>query len=274
MYKELWSSTDQRALQLFELSVKHGDLAGALLAVEGAPATPSSDARSELRRLGEAVKVGAGGLDPATAIVRVLVDSEGFRGEQAAYYAPRNSFLTAVLERRRGLPILLSAVWVLVGEQAGIVVEGVGLPGHFIVRVGGPDGVLVDPFAGGQMLSVPDCKALIDTMSAGTVGWQDKFLAVTPTDGILERVLQNLVNSYQRAQEPEGLFRTARFLAALRPAESEPALVQAKMAEALGAHETAVQLYQFVLDRFPGTPAADSAGEKLHELREEPPELN
>src|SRR5436305_7105555 len=82
------------------------------------------------------------------ALNRYLFDEQRFEGNEADYYDPRNSMLHRVLERRTGIPITLSIVYIEVGRRAGLSVEGVGLPGHFIVRVLDVEGgkVLVDPF--------------------------------------------------------------------------------------------------------------------------------
>lgn len=271
---DLWSREDRLSLLGFDVAVRHGDLAGALLAVEGAPPDTSAHARVALQILGDRIRHIAGYADSATALSRVLVQQEGFLGDADDYYNPQNSFLSAVLQRRRGLPILLSAVWILAGEEAGMVVDGVALPGHFVVRVGGPTGVLVDPFAGGQMLSVHDCADIVRSLSGGEVPWNDNFLAPASLDGLLERVLRNLMNSFQRTAEPEGLFRTARFLAALRPQHVDLQLLQARMADLVGARDMAMELYGEVQDHFPGSTAADLAGTRLVELRHGGLEIN
>jgi regulator of sirC expression with transglutaminase-like and TPR domain len=72
-----------------------------------------------------------------------------FRGNETDYYDPRNSDLTSVVERRLGIPLTLGIVMVAIGRRAGLTVRGVGFPGHFLVRVGEGEGVLVDPFADG-----------------------------------------------------------------------------------------------------------------------------
>ena len=85
------------------------------------------------------------------ALNRYLFQEEGFHGNIAEYYDPRNSFLNDVIDRRIGIPITLSTVYMEVARRAGVQVEGVGLPGHFIVRVVlGGHGLLVDPFHGGR----------------------------------------------------------------------------------------------------------------------------
>src|SRR5690606_22692336 len=101
---------------------------------------------------------------------------------------PSNNHLSSVLERRLGQPILLAIVWILLGAQAGVEVQGVGMPGHFLARVGGERGVVVDPFAGGKVLSRDECKAIFDRVTGGHVEWRDDFLLATPPARIAERV--------------------------------------------------------------------------------------
>jgi regulator of sirC expression with transglutaminase-like and TPR domain len=269
---ELWSQEDRLALATFEVALKNDDLAGALLAVEGVTPKDAAECRILLHEYGQRTQ--DMGLDPVSAMGRVLVDQEGFHGDTDDYYNPSNSYLSSVVDRKRGLPILLSALWMLVGEQAGISVEGIGLPGHFIVRVGGAGGVLVDPFAGGKMLSVSDCARMVDVLSSGTVTWDDAYLTSISLDALLERVLRNLMHSFQRAGEPESLFRAAKFYSALRPHEVEPLLVHARLAEAMGARQMAVDIYGSIQDHFPNTPAAELAGSRLVDLRGEPFETN
>jgi regulator of sirC expression with transglutaminase-like and TPR domain len=116
---------------------------------------------------------------------QVLGDAHGFLGDQAQYDHPDNSMLDLVLTRRRGLPILLSVVYVEVARRAGIEFAGVGLPGHFVVgHFGVNPPVLLDPFAGGETLTIAaDREALIRP-------WGVHEIAM--------RMLNNLVAAYQR----------------------------------------------------------------------------
>lgn len=91
----------------------------------------------------------------------VLFAEGGFRGNDDDYYDPRNSYLNDVLERRVGIPISLSVLVLAVCRRAGVVAEGVGFPGHFLVRVGGPAGVLIDPFNGGKPLDDTGLTAIL-----------------------------------------------------------------------------------------------------------------
>src|SRR5438128_2260542 len=86
-----------------------------------------------------------------TELAGYLFDECGFRGNQEEYYDPRNSYLNDVLERRTGIPITLSLVLIETGVRLGLGIEGVGFPGHFLVRVAGSRGpLLLDPFYGGR----------------------------------------------------------------------------------------------------------------------------
>ncbi|MEE1927735.1 transglutaminase-like domain-containing protein [Streptomyces sp. TRM 70351] len=129
----------------------------------------------------------------ARALSRLLGDQEGFHGAPADYERLDSSLLGAVLRRRRGLPILLSVVWMEVARRAGAPVHGVALPGHFVVgfgQPGGPDQVLADPFAGGAVLSGEEVDALV----ARATGGPPAPSVMRPADplAIVRRVLDNI----------------------------------------------------------------------------------
>jgi regulator of sirC expression with transglutaminase-like and TPR domain len=90
------------------------------------------------------------------AMVRLLYDELGFSGNEGDYYDPRNSYLNDVLERRVGIPITMAVVLMAIGRRLDIAIEGVGFPGHFLVRAGGHGGLFLDPFNRGQVLDPSD----------------------------------------------------------------------------------------------------------------------
>lgn len=97
--------------------------------------------------------------DPISALGAVIGRRHGFTGDAREYDHPDNSMLPAVLERRRGLPITLSVLYVAVARRAGIPLRGVGLPGHFVAgHFPTPDArpELLDPFHAGVRIAVPD----------------------------------------------------------------------------------------------------------------------
>lgn len=128
----------------------------------------------------------------AEALARLLGEREGYRGSPSDYQRLESSLLGEVLRRRRGLPILLSVVWLEVARRAGAPVYGVALPGHFVVGFGDPAGehVLVDPFAGGRPLDPEDAETLV----AGATGGPLTAAMLQPAQPleIVRRVLNNI----------------------------------------------------------------------------------
>lgn len=151
---------------------------------------------AELDRLAAAVAAEAG-REPepkraAAALALVLGGRARFRGRQSDYADLRSSLLHEVLRLRRGLPILLSMVWIDVGRRAGIPVYGIALPGHFVVGIGDPDDTfeLADPFHGGVPLS--RARARLLAAQAGGQASDPALLRPAPPTTILLRVLNNI----------------------------------------------------------------------------------
>src|SRR5881396_777188 len=110
---------------------------------------------------------------------RLLFEEMGFRGNREEYYDPRNSFLNDVLDRRIGIPITLSTVYLEVGRRIGCRLAGVAFPGHFMVRLMGRDAmpdVLIDPFNRGRILTEAECRALLLEMYGGQVPFSPDLL--------------------------------------------------------------------------------------------------
>jgi regulator of sirC expression with transglutaminase-like and TPR domain len=132
-------------------------------------------------------------------LCRCLFHDLGFRGNQKDYYDPRNSYLNEVLDRRTGLPILLSLVAVAVGARVGLEVVGVGLPGHFVAKaVEGGAEVLFDPFHGGRLLTPEQCGALVERVVGAPFQVTAGALAAVPPGPLVLRMLTNLKGTYLR----------------------------------------------------------------------------
>ncbi len=270
--RDLWTSEDEEDVHLFLDAVSRGDLLSALSAIEGAPAADRLETEAQVtawaavaaRRLPLLPSRGPFAL--SRLLRGLLVDDLSFRGDNEDYSASRNCCLHQVLARRKGMPILLACVWIEVGRRAGIPVDGIGMPGHFLVRVGGAVGVHVDPFAGGQELSREGCRALHDRIAGPKARWNEEFLGVSTTDQILERVLNNLAVSTRDEKDAAGSYRVATFLAALRPASPERTLQKAMTAAAIGVTEEAATVFADVIERFPDSPEAERASRGLDSL--------
>jgi len=204
------------------------ELVDELLAASNAPGTalaqaalviarieyPRLDAAAYLARLdgmGEAARcwIGAhadqtGDRSPLSSIAglnRYLFENQRFTGNRDRYEDPRNSCLNEVLDRRTGIPITLSLVYIEVGRRAGVQVEGVNFPGHFLVRLPGDmtetrGCVIIDPFHAGALLSERDCRRLLQKHVGAEVAFSKSLLAPATRTQIVVRMLLNLKRTY------------------------------------------------------------------------------
>jgi regulator of sirC expression with transglutaminase-like and TPR domain len=123
----------------------------------------------------------------------VLFDEEGFAGNLERYYNALNSYLPAVLDTRRGLPIILSLIYKIVGQWCGLTVEGLNAPGHFLVRVWCESTwMIVDPFFGGQMLTRDEAIERLQRVLGKKLPRSDELLATASHEQWLTRIIGNL----------------------------------------------------------------------------------
>ena len=133
------------------------------------------------------------------AIGEFFYEDLGFRGDRRTYYDPDNSFIDQVVRRRKGIPISLSALYLIVLRRIGLPVEGVGLPGHFILRLRAARSVLIDPFHGGRVLTRKDC---IERLQAMGYGFSERLLAPVDDRRMLLRALGNLLHTFGFGEDP------------------------------------------------------------------------
>ena len=257
------------------------DLARAALLV-GAEEEPR---RAEVERclarldeLGEAARARAvrWGGSKVEALNKYLFEELGFVGNESDYYDPRNSMLHQVLGRRTGIPITLSVVYIEVGRRAGLRVEGVGLPGHFIVRAfenEEDEGVLVDPF-NRRSTDAEECQGRIDVIYDGRLELSEEHLRAVSARSILARMLGNLKAVYVRA----GLFRRAlaavERLLLLAPSDLDERRDRGMLLAQLDQLHEAIADTQTYLNLFPNAPDAETVREQLKKMQARQAMLN
>ena len=127
----------------------------------------------------------------------VLFEQERFRGNRIDYYNPQNSFLNRVLERRLGIPLTLSLVYMEVGKRLGLQIAGVGMPFHFIVRCDLPGAAIyIDPYEKGKFLSEQDCRDRLSQIFKQQADFDPSWLEPLSSKQLLLRMLLNLKNIY------------------------------------------------------------------------------
>jgi regulator of sirC expression with transglutaminase-like and TPR domain len=201
---------------------------------------------------------------PALGLAQFLFSTLGFSGNEEDYTDPRNSFLNDVIERRLGIPITLSVLFLEVARRVGVMAEGVGLPGHFIVCIqGGVAGdansfvLYLDPFHRGALLSEEDCKARVQTITQGRLPFDSAFLNPVSHRYILTRMLNNLKNFYASANDFERAARVIERLLVLNPHDASEMRNLGLLYGSQGKKKQAVVLLENYLA---ATPDASDAG--------------
>src|ERR1700747_2973257 len=124
-----------------------------------------------------------------------LFTRKGFEGNREKYGDPRNSFLNDVLERRLGIPITLSVIYLEVGRRAGLNLFGVSFPSHFLVKAAGGRGIfIIDPFNGGAILDLDDIRPRLKQIYGQPVELQPAMLKAVGGRRTLARMLRTLEN--------------------------------------------------------------------------------
>jgi regulator of sirC expression with transglutaminase-like and TPR domain len=173
---------------------------GALAIAAGAD--PDLDASTWLRELDRLAR----GIDSLEALIHRLFVEERFAGNTTNYYDPRNSLLDRVLHRKLGIPITLSIVCLEVGRRAGVSLEGISMPGHFLVRPMATNHYL-DAFNGGTLLDLAGCEALFRIANQATpdMPFGRHLLTPAPRRAIFARLLENLRMVYRELGRPADL---------------------------------------------------------------------
>jgi regulator of sirC expression with transglutaminase-like and TPR domain len=193
------------------------DLARACLLI-AEDAYPGLDVEAYLReierlaqRLRARLAPSCGAEEKVVALNQFLYDDLGYAGNAGDYYDPRNSYLNEVIDRRTGIPITLSVLYMEIGRRIGLPLEGVSFPGHFLVRLRLRGGVLIlDPFSGGDPQSEDELRERLKrVIPAGATGGLplavlplEQFLEPATRRQILARVLRNLKGIYREADQP------------------------------------------------------------------------
>lgn len=187
----------------------------------------------------------------------------GFRGDRLDYYSPNNSLLHEVVRRRRGVPLTLGIIMLELGWRIGIPFEGVGFPGHFLVRLTGEEkDLLLDPFKRGMSVHEEDCKKMLEETTGGRMSYDPELLASVGKRAMLQRLLTNLKGAYLRADQDAQALAAVERLLALNPDDIEEVRDRGLLLYRLSRYVPArACLERYVAER-PG--AADRANIERH----------
>jgi len=152
----------------------------------------------------------ASGEETVKTLNRYLFTEQGFKGNTKNYYEVENTYLNRVIDRRTGIPISLSIVYLLIGKRLGLPVHGIGMPGHFLVKYESDRyKIFVDCFNGGALLTEKNCQRFL---SEAGYGFDERYLQHSAVRAILSRMLKNLLAIYAKLDDTLRQTRLTKFM--------------------------------------------------------------
>ncbi len=206
-----------------------------------------------------------------------LFQELGFAPNTENYYDPRNSFLNEVIERKVGIPISLSLLYMEIGQRAGLELYGVSFPGHFLVKCALSEGMVVlDPYSRGASLSLTDLQQRLRDHRGGEVskaivaGW----LVAAGKKDILARMLRNLKAIYLQRREEQHALHMLDAILAMTPESPEDLRDRGLVYQRLECFRAATADLHAYLLRAPDAEDAEEIGRRLDNLRRQHARLN
>lgn len=252
--------------------------ASLLVASEEYPALDVEGYESRLARMGSEFAARARNASPEDGVLLLseyLFAEQGFRGNGDDYYDPRNSFLNEVLDRRMGIPISLSAVYLDIARRAGMEAAGVSFPGHFLVRVEGEYApIIVDPYNGGIRLTKEDCQDRLDRIFSGKVALKQDMLARCGKRAMLVRLLRNLKGIYVKTGDHDRALRTVELILLIEPASRPDKRDKGLILAAMDCYASAADALEAYITVAPGASEAPTLASKVKELRQKAARIN
>ena len=209
------------------------------------------------------------------ALNEFLFDELGYRGNAEEYYDPRNSYLNEVMDRKTGIPITLSVLYMALGRRVGLPLEGVSFPGHFLVRLRLRNGVLVlDPFAAGAPQSASELRdrlqrvippGALDQVAAGELPLE-QFLEPATNRQIIARVLRNLKGIYRESDKPQEQLDVLNRMVLVAPDSSAELRDRGIVYHRLECYRAALKDLSDYVEREPNAPDFEDVRVRMMEL--------
>jgi regulator of sirC expression with transglutaminase-like and TPR domain len=220
---------------------------------------------------------GSADTDRILALNKFLFEEQGFAPNTENYYDPRNSFLNDVLERRLGIPISLSILYIEVGRRIGLTLRGVSFPGHFLVKCKVGGGVVVlDPYCGGASLSLHDLQQRLREVRGGEVSRAivAGMLVAANKKEILARVLRNLKGIYLEREQHDAALAVMEWIITLAPADALEIRDRGLLYAKLECSRAALEDLERYLELAPDADDVPDVRSRIVELRHAASRLN
>jgi len=204
------------------------------------------------------------------ALNSVMFEEHGFHGNRRNYYDPKNSFLNEVIERKMGIPISLSVLYMEVAQRTGLPLYGVSFPGHFLVKYSDDrERIVIDPFNAGEVKSRESLRQLLKSLYGGKVTLVDDFLEPVTKKQIIRRMLNNLKMIYLQEKNFLKTLAVLQRLVVLDPSSAEDIRDRGSVYLKLECFQYALADFESYLGLVPNAKDADAVREEIVALRKQ-----
>jgi regulator of sirC expression with transglutaminase-like and TPR domain len=204
------------------------------------------------------------------ALNSVMFEEHGFHGNRRNYYDPKNSFLNEVIERKMGIPISLSVLYMEVAQRTGLPLYGVSFPGHFLVKYSDDrERIVIDPFNAGEVKSRESLGQLLESLYGGKVTLVDDFLEPVTKKQIIRRMLNNLKMIYLQEKNFLKILAVLQRLVVLDPSSAEDIRDRGSVYLKLECFQYALADFESYLGLVPNAKDADAVREEIVTLRKQ-----
>lgn len=224
----------------------------------------------KLNDIGSALKLSINKNDNPTYRISILNEHlfrhHGYRGDTDDYYNPKNNFLNAVLDKKSGIPITLSIIYVEVAKHIGLDLHIAGFPSHVVVKNG--EETILDPFNEGKLLNIEDLEEILYQNYGEEVEFLPEFLDDITQEQILIRMTRNLKNSYAQSYAYDMAMRCINMVLALVPDSPEEIRDKGILEERLLNYDNSLELLNRYLEINPNAEDADFVLDLIRSVRE------
>ena len=223
----------------------------------------------KINRIGMSLKESINDVKNPTYLISMLNEhlfqNLGFRGDNDDYYNPKNNFLNEVIDKKSGLPITVSILYVEIAKFVGLDLKIVGFPGHILVKY--KEEMILDPFNDGALLDVDDLQDILDANFDGQLEFQPEFLDEIKPEQVLVRLARNLKNSYIQSYVYDNALRCVDMVLAIESESPEDIRDKGILEERLLNSEIALKYLNRYLEINPNAEDVDFILELIRSIK-------
>ncbi|MDH3501941.1 MAG: transglutaminase-like domain-containing protein [Nitrosopumilus sp.] len=223
----------------------------------------------KINRIGMSLKESINDVKNPTYLISMLnehlFENLGFSGDDDDYYNPKNNFLNEVIDKKLGLPITISILYVEIAKFINLDLKIVGFPGHILVKY--YEEMILDPFNDGNLLDVDELQDILDENFGGQLEFQPEFLDEIKPEQVLVRMARNLKNSYLQSYVYDKALRCIDMILAIEPTSPEDIRDKGILEERLLNSDIALEYLNKYLEMNPNAEDVDFILELIRSIK-------